>query len=80
MKDANPIDVSGSGLLKALEDARIFSVYERPDGAYEVDECCDRYFSVLLTPAQIVALASELVSLTTKAFPVGWGERDYKGV
>jgi hypothetical protein len=55
---------SGDTLLEALVNGRIFNVAKTGDN-YCIQERCDEYFSVILTPKQLFDLGTELQALAT---------------
>jgi hypothetical protein len=54
---------SGSTLLDALNNARVFNVYKLEDGRFCFEESCEKYFYVNLTRDQVHQLADELTAL-----------------
>lgn len=43
--------------------ARIFEVEKLPSGNFRLDECCDYYYHIELTPHELIALGEELIAL-----------------
>ena len=54
----------GDTLLKALAEARVFSVSKVGDN-YCIEEMCDEYFNAVLTPNQLYCLGVELQVLAS---------------
>lgn len=50
-------------ILDKLSDAGIFSVTKENSGSFTLTEECDRYFTVSLTPAELMQLTVELRQL-----------------
>lgn len=49
-------------ILDRLSKARVFDLaWDAETERFEVREACDQYFSVLLTPDELVALSRELL-------------------
>ena len=53
----------GATILAALGNAEVLDVERLPDGTVKLTEGCDRYFSVILTREQVIALADEIKAL-----------------
>ena len=53
----------GDTILAALSNAEVLDVELLPDGIVQLTEGCDKYFSVILTREQVIALAEELLAL-----------------
>ena len=49
--------------LEALKDLRILEIRDE-DGLFEVVEACDKWFGVVMTPAQLRQLGEEIISLS----------------
>jgi hypothetical protein len=52
----------GKTMLDAVSNGRIFAVEDR-DFGFAIEEQCDYYFQLLLTPAQLYQLGTELREL-----------------
>lgn len=51
----------GDTLLEALAEARVFSMSKSNSGdGWRLQEMCDQYFNVVLTPLQLYNLGAEL--------------------
>jgi hypothetical protein len=62
-QDGSKPNETADSMLEGMVKSCIFSVV-KGDGWFEVDECCDNYFRVYLTPEQLRALGEELVALS----------------
>jgi hypothetical protein len=61
----NPKDCDcgiGETMLDAVSNGRIFAVESR-DSGFAIEEQCDNYFALCLTPAQLYQLGTELREL-----------------
>jgi hypothetical protein len=61
----NPKDSNcgiGETMLDAVSNGRIFAVEAR-DSGFAIEEQCDNYFALCLTPAQLYQLGTELREL-----------------
>ena len=61
----NPKDCDcgiGETMLDAVSNGRIFAVETR-DSGFAIEEQCDNYFALCLTPAQLYQLGTELREL-----------------
>ncbi|HJS81336.1 MAG TPA: hypothetical protein VJ742_00710 [Nitrososphaera sp.] len=59
------IIIDDSGLLKAIKNARIFSIEKMKDGTFWIQEECDGYFGGTLTKEKLIALSDELRKLAS---------------
>ena len=50
-------------ILDKLSEERIFDVTKNSDGTFNLVEGCDNYFSINLTPAELMQLTVELRQL-----------------
>jgi hypothetical protein len=50
-------------ISESLDDNRIVSVTQQPDGRFQILEKCDDYFAAYLTREQLLAWAEELKAL-----------------
>lgn len=58
-------EVTGDTVLEVLKGARVLTVKQAP-GGFRFRERCDRYYQVVLTREQVLALADELRALVEK--------------
>lgn len=52
-------------MLAAMKDKSVFDVTKH-DTEFTLEECCDKYFAVTVTPDQLRALAAELITLANE--------------
>ena len=45
-------------MLEAVIDKNIFTVYKNDDGGFTLNELCDGWYAVDITPEQLIALAT----------------------
>ncbi len=55
----------------ALSAKRVVSIALQKDGKFCIEEGCDGYYAVTLTPEQLIAWADEIKALAQRA-KVGW--------
>lgn len=58
-------EVTGDTVLEVLKEARVLTVKQVP-GGFRFRERCDRYYQVVLTREQVLALADDLRALVEK--------------
>lgn len=58
-------EVTGDTVLEVLKEARVLTVKQVP-GGFRFRERCDRYYQIVLTREQVLALADELRALVEK--------------
>lgn len=52
-----------NSILEALDEACVFDVEPQNNGTFLIEEKCDRYYNVILTKAQMIALGRELIEM-----------------
>lgn len=55
--------MSESTILDRLSDERVFSIEKNEDGTFCIEEDCDNYFAVVLTPEELNRLGDEIKQL-----------------
>lgn len=59
----------GETLLEAVESARVMSVYQSDStGMFVLEEGCDNYFRICLTPEQLYQLGREIQEMALSAY------------
>lgn len=50
--------------LEAMEDLQIFKITKGTNGIFYIEEACDKWFGVMITPAQLRQLGEEIIALS----------------
>jgi len=50
--------------LEAMEDLQIFKITKGTNGLFDIAEACDKWFGVMMTPAQLRQLGEEIIALS----------------